>query len=177
MKSSQIVRFLVSLPQRDHNQFIRWTGVISGHCWKRNWQPTTSRAASSKYTQLLFCFFHTVRWAGAQVKHVLFGLSVSLSPSCREFSSVSHQAGSSGDEALANKIMDKFRTFKMTPWTDEHYVKVQDRGTSNKVLFHGNAVGTTEGYLAYSAVATVEVSFECSFMLTTNWQKSTIKLS
>lgn len=56
----------------------------------------------------------------------------------------------------------------MTPWTDEHYVKVQDRGTSNKVLFSGNAVGTTEGYLAYSAVATVEVSFECSFMLTTN---------
>ncbi|CAM4596082.1 unnamed protein product [Leuciscus chuanchicus] len=74
----------------------------------------------------------------------------------KEFSSVSHQAGSSGDEALANKVMDKFRTFKMTPWTDEHYVKVQDRGTSNKVLFRGNAVGTTEGYLAYSAVATVE---------------------
>ncbi|XP_039528000.1 transferrin receptor 1a [Pimephales promelas] len=74
----------------------------------------------------------------------------------KEFSSVSHQAGSSGDEMLANKVMGKFRTLGMNPWTDEHFVKVQDRGTSNKVLFRGNSVGTTEGYLAYSAVATVE---------------------
>lgn len=80
----------------------------------------------------------------------------SIRSNLKEFSSVSHQAGSSGDEALANKIMGKFRTFGMTTWTDEHYVKVQDRGTSNKVLFRDNAVGTTKGYLAYSAVATVQ---------------------
>lgn len=75
----------------------------------------------------------------------------------KEFSSASHQAGSSGDEALANKIMGKFRTFGMAPWTDEHYVKVHDRGPSNnRVLFRGTTVGTTEGYLAYSAITTAE---------------------
>ncbi|XP_067310451.1 transferrin receptor 1a [Pseudorasbora parva] len=75
----------------------------------------------------------------------------------KEFSSASHQAGSTGDEALANKIMGKFRSFGMAPWTDEHYVKVQDHGASNnRVLFRGNVVGTTEGYLAYSAVTTAQ---------------------
>lgn len=99
----------------------------------------------------------------------MFCLSVSLSPSCREFSSASHQAGSTGDEALANKIMGKFKTFGMSTWTDEHYVKIHEPGSSNnRVLFRGNVVGTTEGYLAYSALKTVQVSFEKECMLTTN---------
>lgn len=75
----------------------------------------------------------------------------------KEFSSLSHQAGSSGDEMLANKIMGKFKTLGMNPWTDEHYVKVHDPGASNnRVLFRNNVVGTTEGYLAYSAIKTVQ---------------------
>lgn len=169
-KSSQIVRSLMRLPQWEQKPFIRWTGVISGHCWKRNWQPTTLTATSSKYTQLRCCFFHTVSWAGIQIKDVLFCLSVF--PPCREFSSASHQAGSAGDEALANNIMGKFKTFGMNTWTDEHYVKVHEPGSSNnRVLFRGNIVGTTEGYLAYSALKTVQVSFERECMLTTNWQK------
>lgn len=65
-KSSPIVRSLMRLPQWEQNQFIRWTGVISGHCWKRNWQPSTLTPTSGKFTQLHFCFFHTV-WAVEQV--------------------------------------------------------------------------------------------------------------
>uniref|UniRef100_A0A672P3R2 Transferrin receptor protein 1 n=1 Tax=Sinocyclocheilus grahami TaxID=75366 RepID=A0A672P3R2_SINGR len=69
----------------------------------------------------------------------------------------SHQAGSTGDEALANKIMGKFKTFGMSTWTDEHYVNIHEPGSSNnQVLFRGNVVGTTEGYLAYSAIKTVQ---------------------
>lgn len=93
------------------------------------------------------------------MKDDLFCLSVF--PPCREFSSASHQAGSTGDEALANKIMGKFKTFGMSTWTDEHYVKIHEPGSSNnRVLFRGNVVETTEGYLAYSAIKTVQVSFK-----------------
>ncbi|XP_051990199.1 transferrin receptor protein 1-like [Xyrauchen texanus] len=75
----------------------------------------------------------------------------------KEFSSYSHQAGTAGDEALANKVMGKFKALGMSPWTDEHYVKVQDPGLSyNRVLFRDNVVGTTESYLAYSANGTVK---------------------
>uniref|UniRef100_A0A8C1RJ02 Transferrin receptor protein 1 n=1 Tax=Cyprinus carpio TaxID=7962 RepID=A0A8C1RJ02_CYPCA len=78
-----------------------------------------------------------------------------INSNLKEFSSASHQAGSTGDEALANKIMGKFKTFGMSTWTDEHYVKIHEPGSSNnRVLFRGNIVGTTEGYLAYSALKT-----------------------
>uniref|UniRef100_A0A673JSC6 Transferrin receptor protein 1 n=1 Tax=Sinocyclocheilus rhinocerous TaxID=307959 RepID=A0A673JSC6_9TELE len=78
-----------------------------------------------------------------------------INSNLKEFSSASHQAGSTGDEALANKIMGKFKTFGMSTWTDEHYVNVHEPGSSNnQVLFRGNVVGTTEGYLAYSALKT-----------------------
>uniref|UniRef100_A0A8C1X0L8 Transferrin receptor protein 1 n=1 Tax=Cyprinus carpio TaxID=7962 RepID=A0A8C1X0L8_CYPCA len=78
-----------------------------------------------------------------------------INSNLKEFSSASHQAGSTGDEALANKIMGKFKTFGMSTWTDEHYVKIHEPGSSNnRVLFRGNVVGTTEGYLAYSALKT-----------------------
>uniref|UniRef100_A0A671S8H8 Transferrin receptor protein 1 n=1 Tax=Sinocyclocheilus anshuiensis TaxID=1608454 RepID=A0A671S8H8_9TELE len=90
-----------------------------------------------------------------------------INSNLKEFSSASHQAGSIGDEALANKIMGKFKTFGMSTWTDEHYVNVHEPGSSNnQVLFRGNVVGTTEGYLAYSALKTVQVSFEKECMLT-----------
>uniref|UniRef100_A0A8C1RJ31 Transferrin receptor protein 1 n=1 Tax=Cyprinus carpio TaxID=7962 RepID=A0A8C1RJ31_CYPCA len=90
-----------------------------------------------------------------------------INSNLKEFSSASHQAGSTGDEALANKIMGKFKTFGMSTWTDEHYVKIHEPGSSNnRVLFRGNIVGTTEGYLAYSALKTVQVSFEKEFYIT-----------
>uniref|UniRef100_A0A672NWF9 Transferrin receptor protein 1 n=1 Tax=Sinocyclocheilus grahami TaxID=75366 RepID=A0A672NWF9_SINGR len=82
-----------------------------------------------------------------------------INSNLKEFSSASHQAGSTGDEALANKIMGKFKTFGMSTWTDEHYVNIHEPGSSNnQVLFRGNVVGTTEGYLAYSAIKTVQVT-------------------
>ncbi|KAI7810117.1 transferrin receptor 1a [Triplophysa rosa] len=75
----------------------------------------------------------------------------------REFSSANHQAGTSGDEALANNIVEKFKALRMAPWTDEHYVKIEVPSSSNnRVLFRGNAVGSTEGFLAYSAARTAE---------------------
>lgn len=81
----------------------------------------------------------------------------SLKSTLREFSSATHQAGSSGDEALANNIMGKFKSFGMNPWTDEHFVKIDLPGASgNKVQFRGNTIGSNEGYLAYSAAKTVE---------------------
>lgn len=71
---------------------------------------------------------------------------------------MNHQAGTSGDEALANNIVEKFKALGMAPWTDEHYVKIEGPGSSNnRVLFRGSAVGSTEGYLAYSAARTAEV--------------------
>ncbi|XP_026062139.1 transferrin receptor 1a [Carassius auratus] len=80
-----------------------------------------------------------------------------INSNLKEFSSASHQAGSTGDEALANKIMGKFKTYGMSTWTDEHYVKIHEPGSSNnRVLFRGNVVGTTEGYLAYSALKKVQ---------------------
>ncbi|XP_056599785.1 transferrin receptor 1a [Triplophysa dalaica] len=74
----------------------------------------------------------------------------------REFSSANHQAGTSGDEQLANNIVEKFKALRMTQWTDEHYVKIVPTSSNNRVLFRGNAVGSTEGFLAYSAARTAE---------------------
>uniref|UniRef100_A0A3Q3G2T7 Transferrin receptor protein 1 n=1 Tax=Labrus bergylta TaxID=56723 RepID=A0A3Q3G2T7_9LABR len=47
-----------------------------------------------------------------------------------EFSSTSHRAGSQGDEVLGNKVLTKFNEYGMKTWTDEHFVKVQDRPAS-----------------------------------------------
>ncbi|KAI4882959.1 hypothetical protein NFI96_015639 [Prochilodus magdalenae] len=47
-----------------------------------------------------------------------------------EFSSQSHQAGSPGDKVLANKLMRRFKDYGMNPWTDEHFIRVQDPLTS-----------------------------------------------
>ncbi|XP_030630420.1 transferrin receptor 1a [Chanos chanos] len=74
-----------------------------------------------------------------------------------EFSSSSHKAGSSGDEDLAYRVMKRFEANDMEPWTDQHFVKVQEPPLSgNSVTFRGRSVGRTLGYLAYSAPGTVE---------------------
>ncbi|KAI5092645.1 transferrin receptor protein 1 [Silurus meridionalis] len=80
-----------------------------------------------------------------------------IETSLREFSSDSHQAGSAGDEILANKVLTKFKDNGMEPWLDTHYVKVQDRPASgvNKVTFRGNTF-SEPGYLSYSATGTVQ---------------------
>lgn len=76
-----------------------------------------------------------------------------------EFASNDHSAGSPGDEALANKILEKFHKNNMKTWTDEHYVKLQVPPTSgsNSVKFRDQNLGSLQGYLAYSGSGTVQV--------------------
>uniref|UniRef100_A0AAR2K048 Transferrin receptor protein 1 n=1 Tax=Pygocentrus nattereri TaxID=42514 RepID=A0AAR2K048_PYGNA len=68
------------------------------------------------------------------------------------FSSDSHEAGSLGDEELGEKVLKIFRDYDMKPWTDEHFVNVQERPTrgTNRVTFR-DATFEESGYLAYSA--------------------------
>ncbi|XP_070774759.1 transferrin receptor protein 1-like [Enoplosus armatus] len=73
-------------------------------------------------------------------------------PVFREFSSVDHQAGSPGDEALGNKVLKKFKEYGMNSWTDEHFVKVQEppASGSNRLVFNGKEE-RPNGFLSYSA--------------------------
>ncbi|XP_026229674.1 transferrin receptor 1a [Anabas testudineus] len=68
-----------------------------------------------------------------------------------EFNSENHQAGSPGDEDLANKVLTKFKEYGMNPWTDEHFVRVQDPPASgtNKITFKGTNFRPS-GFLSYS---------------------------
>ncbi|KAF4076346.1 hypothetical protein AMELA_G00213420 [Ameiurus melas] len=80
-----------------------------------------------------------------------------IEKSLREFSSDDHQAGSPGDETLANKVFTIFKDSGMEPWIDTHFVKVQDRpkGGANKVTFRGETF-SEPGYLSYSATGTAQ---------------------
>ncbi|KAK6302288.1 hypothetical protein J4Q44_G00266430 [Coregonus suidteri] len=75
-----------------------------------------------------------------------------------EFASGSHQAGSAGDELLANKVLKRFKDYDMYTWTDEHYVKLVDppASGSNRVTFKGSDLGPLRGYLAYSKTGTAQ---------------------
>ncbi|XP_039998898.1 transferrin receptor 1a [Xiphias gladius] len=77
-------------------------------------------------------------------------------PVFREFTSVSHRAGSPGDEALGNKIFQKFKEYNMDTWTDEHFVKVQDPPASgyNRFVFKNGREERPNGFLSYSASGT-----------------------
>ncbi|KAG7319951.1 hypothetical protein KOW79_017094 [Hemibagrus wyckioides] len=81
----------------------------------------------------------------------------SIDNSLNEFSSVSHQAGSPGDEELSSKIWKKFTDMGMTPWADSHLVKIHVRPTkgSNTVRFR-NTTFSEPGYLAYSPTGTAQ---------------------
>lgn len=74
-----------------------------------------------------------------------------------DFAEDLHEAGSDGDERLANKILNIFSGLQMTPWNDEHYVQLQvpSWGNPNKVFFDSEEIGQPTGYLAYSATGTV----------------------
>uniref|UniRef100_A0A8C2HEQ6 Transferrin receptor protein 1 n=1 Tax=Cyprinus carpio TaxID=7962 RepID=A0A8C2HEQ6_CYPCA len=142
--------------------FLFIIGYLIGYLSNRNTDKTEIKSNCPVFNEIAPVraeAVYSLDWSDLRqvFKLNMFCLSVSLSPSCREFSSASHQAGSTGDEALANKIMGKFKTFGMSTWTDEHYVKIHEPGSSNnRVLFRGNVVETTEGYLAYSAIKTVQ---------------------
>ncbi|XP_076837649.1 transferrin receptor protein 1-like [Brachyhypopomus gauderio] len=74
-----------------------------------------------------------------------------------KFSSDSHQSGSSGDDLIGENILRSFNEYGLRTWSDEFFVKVQDRpirGT-NKVTFRGTTFEES-GYLAYSGSGPVE---------------------
>ncbi|XP_076868264.1 transferrin receptor 1b [Brachyhypopomus gauderio] len=80
-------------------------------------------------------------------------LPINFVETLREFSMNNHQAGSKGDEELANKVLDIFKSLRMDPWNDEHYVQLQVplRDNINKVFLGSEEVGSPQGFLAYSA--------------------------
>ncbi|CAL8325006.1 unnamed protein product [Arctogadus glacialis] len=73
-----------------------------------------------------------------------------------ELGSASHRAGSPGDKALATKVLSRFKAYSMHPWTDEHFVRVQepDARKPNQVTFKGKPE-TQSGFLSYSATGNV----------------------
>ncbi|XP_061654709.1 transferrin receptor 1a isoform X2 [Phyllopteryx taeniolatus] len=75
-----------------------------------------------------------------------------------DLSSESHRAGSSSDDALADKVIKKFQEYGLKTWTDEHFIKVQDRplSGSNKVIFKNGREERPGGFLSYSANGNVK---------------------
>ncbi|KAI5608853.1 transferrin receptor protein 1 [Silurus asotus] len=75
----------------------------------------------------------------------------SIENSLSEFSSASHQAGSSGDDVLGEKVWKKFMDYGMKPWTDSHIVRlhVGPTNSTNTVMFR-NKTFPEPGFLAYS---------------------------
>ncbi|XP_068557604.1 transferrin receptor protein 1-like [Cebidichthys violaceus] len=78
-------------------------------------------------------------------------------PVFRDFSSANHRAGSTGDNSLANKVLNKFKEYGMKTWTDEHFVKVQDAPASgsNRFVFKNGREERPVGFLSYSGNGTV----------------------
>ncbi|XP_023674311.1 transferrin receptor 1b [Paramormyrops kingsleyae] len=70
----------------------------------------------------------------------------------KEFSKESHEAGSDNDRALALQIKARFQQYRMKPWTDDHFVKLQNLPASgtNKITI-GEKKLEPRGYAAYSA--------------------------
>uniref|UniRef100_UPI0037E86FED transferrin receptor protein 1-like n=1 Tax=Semicossyphus pulcher TaxID=241346 RepID=UPI0037E86FED len=70
-----------------------------------------------------------------------------------EFSSSDHRAGSSGDEVLGAKVLNKFHGYGMKTWTDEHFVKIQEAHSSdvNSISFKNGTAERADGFLSYSA--------------------------
>ncbi|XP_048845231.1 transferrin receptor protein 1-like [Brienomyrus brachyistius] len=70
----------------------------------------------------------------------------------KEFTKESHEAGSANDEALALQIKGRFQQYRMKPWTDEHFVKLQNPPASgtNKITMKEKRL-QPRGYAAYSA--------------------------
>uniref|UniRef100_A0A3Q3WYC2 Transferrin receptor protein 1 n=1 Tax=Mola mola TaxID=94237 RepID=A0A3Q3WYC2_MOLML len=75
----------------------------------------------------------------------------------RDFTFESHDAGSPGDVALANKVLNKFKSYSMNTWTDEHFVKFHDPPTDgyNIVTFKNGSAEHPRGFLSYSATGKV----------------------
>ncbi|NWW79542.1 TFR1 protein, partial [Climacteris rufus] len=73
----------------------------------------------------------------------------------------SFEAGKVEDESIASYIHDQFTSFRMDDvWNDEHYVRLQDKGSSNNQVFieddrHSEVLESPDAYVAYSKNDTV----------------------
>ncbi|XP_018609264.1 transferrin receptor protein 1-like [Scleropages formosus] len=78
--------------------------------------------------------------------------------SFRSYGLESHEAGTAADEKMASLVYSSFKDYRMNPWHDEHYVKLQSLSPSspNTIKFNGEVIGTPRGYAAYSATGTAE---------------------
>ncbi|XP_061493564.1 transferrin receptor protein 1 [Rhineura floridana] len=85
--------------------------------------------------------------------------SASFIDKIRKVSSTTHDAGSTGDEILADDIHEQFNKFKLDKvWNDEHYVRLQAAGgTANAVSLEdpSEALEKPDTYVAYSECAEV----------------------
>ncbi|XP_061493568.1 transferrin receptor protein 1-like [Rhineura floridana] len=85
--------------------------------------------------------------------------SASFIDKMRKVSSTTHDAGSTGDEILADDIHEQFNKFKLDKvWNDEHYVRLQAAGgTPNAVSLEdpSEALEKPDTYVAYSECAEV----------------------
>ncbi|KAI2667368.1 Transferrin receptor protein 1 [Labeo rohita] len=140
--------------------FLFIIGYLIGYLSNRSTEKTEIKPdcpVSNEFAPVVAEPVYSLDWSDLKALLKKKLTTANINSNLKEFSSTSHQAGSTGDEALANKIIGKFKTFGMSTWTDEHYVKIHEPSSSNnRVQFRGNDVGTTEGYLAYSAVKTVQ---------------------
>uniref|UniRef100_A0A3B5LH61 Transferrin receptor protein 1 n=1 Tax=Xiphophorus couchianus TaxID=32473 RepID=A0A3B5LH61_9TELE len=75
-----------------------------------------------------------------------------------EFSHSNHRAGSSQDESLANRVLQRFKDYGMKAWTDEHFIKVHDPPAAgyNTFVFKNASEERPRGFLSYSAVGSVQ---------------------
>ncbi|KAL8188266.1 UNVERIFIED_CONTAM: hypothetical protein K2H54_064362 [Gekko kuhli] len=87
---------------------------------------------------------------------------ISFQPAIRKVSAASHEAGTGGDEDLANYIYSEFGSYKLDGvWKNEHYVRVQVPGSSPNVIsleVRGGIKETldaSKAYVAYSGTGNV----------------------
>ncbi|XP_053083462.1 transferrin receptor protein 1 isoform X2 [Pangasianodon hypophthalmus] len=136
------------------NMYKKTTEEASGSCTTPDSAPASAPAdddVSPKET------VPTLDWSDitALLKRKL--TTSGIEKSLREFSREDHQAGSPGDEILANKLLTIFKDNSMDPWIDAHFVKVQNlpKSGTNKVTFGSNTY-SEPGYLSYSATGTAQ---------------------
>ncbi|KAM4551336.1 transferrin receptor protein 1-like isoform 1-T3 [Odontesthes bonariensis] len=80
-----------------------------------------------------------------------------LDSALSDFSKVDHRAGSPGDEALGNMVLQRFKEYGLKTWNDEHFVKVQDPPASgfNRLVYKNQSEERLKGFLSYSGRGSV----------------------
>ncbi|XP_063162321.1 transferrin receptor protein 1 [Candoia aspera] len=125
-------------------------GFLFGYiCFRARMQPAaqcssgtgtlsdgTSYSSSAEYSETNIGPTEPVLYWGDLKRKLTDKLgAVRFLDSVRTVSSSSHEAGSTGDEILANDIHEQFEKYKLDKvWNDEHYVRLQVQGRSSNVV-------------------------------------------